>query len=366
MGRLENHSDEFNRHLAQNGADIVVFTPNLPSGNIEQEIKYDRVRIIRYPAFEIIPNYPVPKLWNFYFWRQFISLFQADFDTVISRTRFFLTSLFALVYSKIKRVYWVHIEHGSDFVTLSSPLKSYLAKIYDKTFGKIIFISSDINVSISKAVQNFIATFDKRPSPIIYRGIDFDRINLIQPDNTIAIKYPNKIIISTVARLYKWKGIAHSIEAIRSLPKEIQSKIVFFIVGDGEDFNYLKLLTKNLPIEMLGKLPSDNALSILKKSDIYIHSSLPGGGLSTSLLEAMSCGCAIIASPNEGADEVIDGNNGILIKETSAQLIQQGIITLVSDAEKRISYGKNAKKNVLEKFLWEKSILSYTNVFKSR
>ena len=52
---------------------------------------------------------------------------------------------------------------------------------------------------------------------------------------------------------------------------------------------------------MLGGIKWEEAIGILKISDIYIHSSFPGGGLSTSLLEAMNCKCAVIATKNEGA-----------------------------------------------------------------
>lgn len=366
-GGLETHSDEFNKHLAHNGTDVVVFTPNIPYTMNIEEIRYDRVKIIRYPAFEIISNYPVPKFWCLEFWKLFITLFHSDFDVIISRTRFFLSSLLALVYAKSTKTYWIHIEHGSNFVKLSSYLKSAIARMYDYTFGRIIFHFSDINISISRAVQSFVAKFDKRLSPIIYRGIDFSSIDTIVPNNNIKQKYSGKIIITTAARLYKWKGIEFTIEAIRNLPKNIQSKIVFIIIGDGEDFNRLKSLTADLPIEMIGNIPREKVLAILKSTDIYIHSSLPGGGLSTSLLEAMYSECAIVATPNEGADEIINNDyNGILIKKSSEILIQEGITTLVEDEEKRRSFSENAKKDVLKRFIWEKSIQLYEDIFNVR
>lgn len=366
IGGLETHSDEFNKHLAQNGADVVVFTPNIPYSTNTEETKYDRVRIVRYPAFEIISNYPVPKFWSPQFWKSFTALFHTDFDITISRTRFFLSSLLALVYAKLTGTYWIHIEHGSDFVKLSSQFKSVIAKAYDYTFGRLIFHCSDTNISISHAVQSFVAQFDKRTSPIIYRGIDFSSIDTIDPDGTRKQKYPGKIIITTAARLYKWKGIEFTVEAIRNLPKEIQSKIMFLIIGDGEEFSHLKKLSENLPIEMTGSIPREQVIALLKSSDIYIHSSLPGGGLSTSLLEAMYCGCAVIATPNEGADEIINNKNGILIEKSSATLIQQNIVTLVEDNTKRSFYSENAKKDVAKGFIWGKSIQLYEDIFNAR
>lgn len=368
IGGLESHTDEFNKYLSQYGMDIVVFTPKLPLNSPELEIKYNSVKIIRFPAFEIISNYPLPKFWSPKFWSLFFGLFKEKFDIVISRTRFFNTSLLALIYAKIKKVRWIHIEHGSDFVKLSSNFKTFIAKIYDHIFGRIIFKNSDLNISISRAVQKFIIRFDKQESPIIYRGLDFESINKISPNLEVKNEFEGKIIISFVGRLYKWKGVENSIEAIKLLPKEIKEKIVFLIIGNGEDFSHLKKISeKESAIKMLGNLPREKAISILKISDIYIHSAYMGGGLSTSLLEAMHCGCAVIATPNEGADEVIENDiNGILLKKPDIQSVSQEIITLIENQGKIKSYGRNAKIKINNNFGWENSINKYEEIFRNQ
>ncbi len=363
-GGLETHSDEFNKSLAQNGVEVVVFTPNIPYVENTEEIRFGRVHIIRYPAFEIIPNYPVPKFWHPTFWKLLHSLFRSDFDIVISRTRFFLSSLLAFFYAKTKGTKWIHIEHGSDFVKLSSSFKTIIAKVYDYIFGKLIFRCSDLNVSISHAVQKFVALFDARTSPIIYRGLDFESIDTAIPDTTFQKKYPGKIILATTARLYKWKGVDNTISSIRELPEKIRSQIIFLIIGSGEDYHRLQTLGEGLPIELLGNLPRERVMSILKATDIYIHSSLPGGGLSTSLLEAMYCECAVIATPNEGADEIVEHDkNGILIESSSTEEMGTAIKELVHNVTKRKAFSDTAKRNVGERFSWNTSIKKYLELF---
>jgi glycosyltransferase involved in cell wall biosynthesis len=221
-----------------------------------------------------------------------------------------------------------------------------------------------MNISISRAVQNFVAKFDSRKSPVIYRGIDFESIDAITPDETIREQYPRKIIISTAARLYKWKGIEHSIEAIRNLPEEIQTKIIFLIIGDGEDYERLKKLSQNLPIAMLGNLPRERVIALLKASDIYIHSSMPGGGLSTSLLEAMYCHCAVIATKNEGADEVIiHQKNGFLLADTHPITTKDALIKIISNPVNRKQYAETAYNTINQKFSWKISERKYLDIF---
>lgn len=367
-GGLESHSEEFNRHLAKQGVEIVVFTPRLPESAPEEEFPHENTRIIRFPAYEIVPNYPLPKYIPLFlaprFFRIFLALRKERADIVISRTRFFNTSLFALMYAKMRGIPLVHIEHGSDFVQLSSSFSTFAAKIYDHTFGRMVFRFSDINISISEAVRAFIRRFDERESPVIYRGLDFALMDSTPEDDSIREKYAGKMIIATAARLYKWKGIENTVEAIRSLPESMKAKIIFLIIGDGEDFDRLKKLSQGLPIEMIGKLERTKVIATLKVSDIYIHSSLPGGGLSTSLLEAMYCECAVIATPNEGADEIVEHDvNGILIDQPSAKEIGTAIEKLVQDEAKRKNFSATAKRNVRERFSWDGSMEKYLELF---
>ena len=114
---------------------------------------------------------------------------------------------------------------------------------------------------------------------------------------------------------------------------------------------------------MLGNLPRERVIALLKASDIYIHSSLPGGGLSTSLLEAMYCKCAVIATPNEGANEVVSNRqNGILIKDYSQ--ISNQLSLFINDRSQLITIAKFGKEHIKNNFNWHQSISKYEKIFK--
>ncbi len=171
-----------------------------------------------------------------------------------------------------------------------------------------------------------------------------------------------------MGRLYKWKGVENSIEAIKLLPKELKERMIFLIVGDGEDFSHLKNLSKDEPsIKMLGNLSHEKSIGILKISDIYMHSARPGGGLSTSLLEAMFCNCAIIATPNEGADEILtDEINSVKLSANStSKEVSKKIIYLSENKEFRRNISDSAQKYVMENFNWNVAINDYLQIFKN-
>jgi glycosyltransferase involved in cell wall biosynthesis len=362
VGGIPSHAHEFNKLLSNDGTDVTVFTTKIPCDAAESEKINGHLKIIRFPAFEIVPNFPLPRFWKYRFWSLYFGLFKNDYDIVISRIRFFSTSLLALFFSKYKKIKWVHIEHTSNFAILSSRVKTTIAKIYDCVIGNFILKKSDLNISISKAVQGFVSKFDTRFSPIIYRGLELSAIDAIKPDVLFKEKFKDKLIIITAARLYKWKGIENSIYAIKSLPKQIKENIVFCVIGAGEDFKRLRKKADD-SIMMTGEMARNEVIGIMKVADIYIHSSLPGGGLSTSLLEAMYCKCAVIATANEGADEIVINNqSGILIDEPYDKSIRDSIVFLANNKLSRENYSKEARIAITNKFDWSDSIKKYKQI----
>ncbi len=371
IGGLETHVDEFVKYLSNDkNYDIYIFAPNIPKYK-EFEIRHDNVKVYRYPAFEIISNYPVPNIFNIKFWKMFFNLYKIDFDIVMTRTRFFSNTFLGFLFAKFRwnRKNLIHVEHGSAFIKVENEFTNKLAYFYDKIIGNIIFKKSDCVIAISKAVKNFIVEnfIEDNNIPIVYRGLEIEHIESIKENNNIKEKFKNKLRLCFVGRLYKWKGVENIIKAYRELPKNIKEKTVLIIVGYGEDLERLKKLSGDYldnGIYFTGKKDFKDAIGIVKASDIYIHSSYKGGGLSSSLLQAMCCGKAIVASPYEGGDEVIiDGNTGILLKDNSPEQIKNGIIKLIKNKELIEIYGKNAKKFIKDNFNWQSSVEEYKKIF---
>ena len=135
-------------------------------------------------------------------------------------------------------------------------------------------------------------------------------------------------------------------------------------MGDGEDLDRFKNIADNYVL-FTGKITRQEVISFLKISDVYIHSSFSGGGLSTSLLEAIYCGCRIVATPGEGAKEILNDNNfGILIKESSSAAIKAGIVDMCENI-KELSSSKDQQKFVEANFNWQNSIDKYNLLIKT-
>jgi glycosyltransferase involved in cell wall biosynthesis len=365
IGGLESHADEFNKHLAQKGVEVVVFTPRLPKSAPEKELAHEKVQIIRFPAFEIIPNYPLPKFWSPKFWSFFVGLFRQKFDIVISRTRFFNTSLLAFVYAKIKRVRWIHIEHGSDFVKSGGKLATSVAKIYDHTFGKIVLMSADDVIANSKASAKFCHKLAKNINcEVIYRGVKIKDILSALHNVELRSEYPDSIIITFLGRLFDGKGVSDLVMALSKLENK---SYICFIIGDGPEKKKLETLSKKLNIQnkiiFFGYQNFDSYIKILKITDIFVNPSYTEG-LPTAVAEAALCKNAIVATNVGGTSEIItSGKSGYLIEPKDIDSLKERLEELMSNEGLRKKLGANAFEEVQNKFDWNKSIEKYLTIF---
>ena len=367
-GGLESHVDELSKYLSKNKKyNITIFSPNTLKAK-QFEIIHNNVKVIRYPAVEIVKNFPIPNIFSPTFYKLFFSLYKKDFGIVMTRTRFFTNTFLGVIYSKFRfsRKKLIHVEHGSEYVKVSSKFTTTVAYIYDKIFGKLVFMLADKIVSVSKISKAFVKKeFTNKKVQVITRGVDFEIFDKTKK-NDVTKKFKNKIIIGTICRLVEWKGIDNVIEAYKTLPKSIQEKTVYIVIGNGEDLEKLKNKAKNYlnnGIYFYGNQKRSEALKFLNTMDIFVHSSYPGGALSNSLLEAMYTGKAIIASPHEGAKEVLNAKNSILLKDNKTNSIREGIIKLSKNKNLRNNLGNNAKKYIEQNFNWNDRVKEYDKLF---
>lgn len=70
---------------------VTILTPHLFKNSLDYEIIYGNVEVIRFPAFYLVFNYPVPKFWSIKFWKIFLNLVgkRNNYNLVITTIRFF-------------------------------------------------------------------------------------------------------------------------------------------------------------------------------------------------------------------------------------------------------------------------------------
>ena len=103
-------------------------------------------------------------------------------------------------------------------------------------------------------------------------------------------------------------------------------------------------------VYFLGKIPYKYFINMLQISTVHVYLTYPFV-LSWSLLEAMSCGCSVIASDTQPLHEVIqDGENGLLVDFFDSENLSNQIINLLDDEKLRKKISTNARKFVIKNY----------------
>lgn len=160
-------------------------------------------------------------------------------------------------------------------------------------------------------------------------------------------------------RLLAHKNVDVLLEAIAEL-KQTLLNIQAIIVGEGPEKSALQTLAKTLKIEHnVTFLPFKDDIrelySLIKASKVFVlPSTREGFGL--VVLEANACGIPVITidHPDNAAKELINGENGMIVKLSSSSIAQ---------AVKSLLNAKALPKQTLEKYDWNSIILRFEEAY---
>jgi phosphatidyl-myo-inositol dimannoside synthase len=183
-----------------------------------------------------------------------------------------------------------------------------------------------------------------------------------------------KQIILTVARLIKHKGQDH---LLKSLPKilNIFPNAHYLMVGDGPDRQYLENLAFNElnlreSVTFAGAISDKSVAACYHACDLFAmisrqhKNSVEGFGI--VFLEAGSAGKAVVGGDSGGIRDAVEQNKtGVLVNPNALDEIATSIIDLLQNKNKRMKYGENGRKRVIEGFTWEKVAKKYAKLFDS-
>ncbi len=213
---------------------------------------------------------------------------------------------------------------------------------------------------------------------VIHDGIKTD---ICKPNNNSSISlknaklnftYSDEVVTFVARNLEPYRGF-HVF--MRSLPllQTLRPNCHIIIVG-GDDISYgfrpkeskswreflLNELRDSLDmtrIHFVGKIPYKNLINLFQISKCHVYLTYPFV-LGWSVLEAMSCGCCVVASATSPVKEVINNYvNGILIDFFDKEAISYAIAKVLSDKSLRESLGVKARETILKNYDLEKICL---------
>jgi glycosyltransferase involved in cell wall biosynthesis len=206
------------------------------------------------------------------------------------------------------------VNHG---IASRYKIKGLLGKI-NLFLIRNLYSKANMIITISKEMKNDLNNLFlfKNKQLVINNPYDIENINRlkIQENTKFAFDSKKKYLI-TMGRLIKLKRYDDVIKSLKNLPDNIE----LILLGEGEDEENLKILSKKLDLEkrthFIGNVK--NPFKYLSKANIFILSS-ETEGFPNSLIEALACGLPVIST------DCISGPREILAPKTeSSKLLEK-------------------------------------------
>ena len=147
------------------------------------------------------------------------------------------------------------------------------------------------------------------------------------------------------------------------MQKEHKTCHAIIVGGDGVSYgrkpleapNWREHMLREVTIDparthFMGRLPYEQYVRVLQVSATHVYLTYPFV-LSWSLLEAMACGCLVVASDTAPVREVVaDGENGMLLGALDSASTATGIVEALSTSDHAGSIRRAARACVIRSF----------------
>lgn len=175
----------------------------------------------------------------------------------------------------------------------------------------------------------------------------------------------NQTVVGFSGTFGPWHGVPQLTKAIERILKDrLLSDVTFLLVGEGPlKSDMKKRLSQYKEVTFFGEVPYSEIQYYLAICDIFVSPHCPQSdgreffGSPTKLFEYMAMAKGIVASNLGQISKVLENNKtAILVEPGNEEHLTEEILKLVLSPELRKLLGKNARKEVEEKYTWDKNI----------
>jgi glycosyltransferase involved in cell wall biosynthesis len=226
----------------------------------------------------------------------------------------------------------------------------------------------DCFVAASNAIRAMLVAdgVPESKAVTVHEGIDVEHVLAAPPVNVHETFFlPHHApVVGNIGALVPHKGQRHLIEAAHLVVRQLPD-VRFVILGEGELREHLERLVREHHLEKHVLLPGFriDVLGCIKGFDLFVMSSVTEG-LGTSLLDAMACSKAIVATKAGGIPEVVDdGVTGLLVEPRDHHGLAAAIVTLMKDVQERQRMAAAGFARVTARFTVERMVAETATVY---
>ena len=253
----------------------------------------------------------------------------------------------------------IHTFHGHVFHSYFSKYKTELYRLIEKRLAKR---SSGI-IAISDLQKNELTeTYriaKKEKVEVIQLGFDLNPFqeNLVEKRKITRDEYnlsDDQIAIAIIGRLAPIKNHDLFLESIKLVQQQTKQKLVFFIVGDGDQKKSIEEKVAILNTEITIDIRMTSWIKDIKTFNAgmdLICLTSDNEGTPVSLIEAQACNIPIVSTDVGGVRDIIDENEtGYISPKKDAISFSNKLLLLTEDKQNRERMSQNGWDFVKSKF----------------
>ena len=269
------------------------------------------------------------------------------------------TGILAYVFSKLAKLPYIVTSHGSDVPGHNPDRFTLLHRFTTPVIKAIIRRSRSVTVpsdSLKKLIEKNVL-----------QGQPNDKIIVIPNGSHSLIKpgLAKENIILSVGRMQPMKGFQYLIPAFLNAGRNDWK---LYLVGDGPYRKTLEGLAENHGnIIFTGWLDkADGRLhDLYNRAKIFaLLSQTESQGI--VLVEAMSNGCAILASNQAAIKETVSTDTGLIVNPENTSEVLQKLSLLMADQNLRNKFSHTSRQRYLERYTWDTIMKKYLRLIEVR
>jgi glycosyltransferase involved in cell wall biosynthesis len=245
--------------------------------------------------------------------------------------------------------------HIREILSMPRPMRWLLYKMLSLCADRVVCISRAVRDSVLKEVPKLA-----RKSVVVYNAVSVAASNGMEQDIGLREELgvpQDGLLVGMVGRLLHWKGQEVLAEAAALVLKS-RPEVRFVAVGSyfGDESHYLQKIKS-----LIGRLGLDgrfhlvgyrsNVIDVYRAVDIFVLPSTKPEPFGRVTVEAMTQGCAVIATNHGGTVELVeDGVTGMLVPPSDPKALAAAIESLLADRPLREKMGQAAASYAKENF----------------
>lgn len=239
--------------------------------------------------------------------------------------------------------------------------------VFNRSVLKYNLRKADAICATSNTVKEFLKPVTKKNVFVVPFGVDID---IFSQKKVMNIAGENAFVIGCIKSLETLYNIDVLIKAVALLTKRNpEKKIKALIIGVGSQEKNLKNLVKQLHLEenviFTGRIPFNQISDYFNMLDVLVNVS-DYESFGVSVIEAMACSKAVIATNTGGLKEIINNEAvGKLVAIKDVEATAAAIELYMNNEELRLNTGINARERVIKNYDWKNNVREMNKIYES-